>query len=103
MQQILTKLNKKETKVVTGFNQQIPHLGPRLQKINPENLQLIKVYESVTEAMNENKNIKRPSIMKSIEENTIYCGFRWLLVERNLDSNIIHYIQPTKETRAQYV
>jgi hypothetical protein len=79
----------------------MPHLGPRLQKINPETLTLIKVYESVTEAMNENKLIKRPSIMKSIEENTIYCGFRWLLVERNLDSNIIHNIQPTKETKVQ--
>jgi hypothetical protein len=101
MQQILNKLNEKETKVVTGFNQQLPNLGPRLQKINPETLQLIKVYESVTEAMNENKNIKRPSIMKAIEENTIYCGFRWLLVERNLDPNIIYNIEATKETKVQ--
>ena len=101
MQQILHKLNEKETKIMTGFNQQMPHLGPRLQKINPDTLQLIKVYESVTEAMNENKNIKRPSIAKAIEENTIYCGFRWLLVERNLDPNIIYEIQPTKLTKAQ--
>jgi phage anti-repressor protein len=101
MQLIINKLNSQETKVVTGFNQQMPHLGPRLQKINPENLLLIKVYESVTEVMNENKNIKRPSIMKAIEENTIYCGFRWLLVERNLDANIIHSIEPTKETKVQ--
>ena len=101
MQQILNKLNAQETKVVTGFNQQMPHLGPRLQKINPETLHLIKVYESVTEAMNENKNLKRPSITKAVEENTIYCGFRWLLVERNLDPNIIHSIQPTKQTKVQ--
>ena len=99
--QILTKLNEKETKIVTGFIQQMPHLGPRLQKINPETLQLVKVYESVTEAMNENKNIKRPSIAKAVEENTIYCGFRWLLVERNLDPNIIHSIQPTKQTKVK--
>jgi predicted nuclease with TOPRIM domain len=100
-QQILNKLNAQETKVVTGFNQQMPHLGPRLQKINPETLQLVKVYESVTEAMNEDKNLKRPSITKAVEENTIYCGFRWLLVERNLDPNIIHSIQPTKQTKVQ--
>lgn len=100
-QEILNKLNSQETKVVTGFNQQMPHLGPRLQQINPENLQLIKVYETVTELMNENKNIKRPSIMKAIQENTIYCGFRWLLVERNLDPNIIHDIKQTKETKVQ--
>lgn len=99
-QEILNKLNSQQTKVTTGFNQQLPNLGPRLQKINPENLQLIKVYESVTELMNENKQIKRPSIMKAIQANTIYCGFRWLLVERNLDPNIIHSIEPTKETKA---
>lgn len=98
--EILSKLNsQQEKKIVTGFNQQLPHLGPRLQKINPETLQLIKVYESVTEAMNESKHIKRPSVMKAITECTIYCGFRWLLVERNLDPNIIHEIKPTKETK----
>lgn len=102
-QLIINKLNEKETKVVRGFNQQMPHLGPRLQKINPETLQLVKVYESVTDAMNEDKNIKRPSMAKAVEENTIYCGFRWLLVERNLDPNIIHEIQPTKQTTQQNV
>jgi len=101
MELILNKLNEKETRLVTGFNQQMPHLGPRLQKINPETLQIVKVYESVTEAMNENKNIKRPSITKAVEENTIYCGFRWLLVDRNLDPSIIHSIEPTKQTKAQ--
>jgi hypothetical protein len=99
--EILDKLNSQQTKVTTGFNQQIPNLGPRLQKINPENLQLVKVYESVTELMNEDKNIKRPSIMKAILENTIYCGFRWLQVERDLDPNIIHSINPTKQTKVQ--
>ena len=98
-QDILNKLNSQQTKLVTGFNKQLPNLGPRLQKINPENFQLIKIYETVTELMNEDKNIKRPSIMKAIQENTIYCGFRWQLVERNLDPNIIHNLEPTKETK----
>jgi hypothetical protein len=100
-QEILNKLNSQQTKVTTGFNQQLPNLGPRLQKINPDNLQLIKVYESVTELMNENKNIKRPSIMKAIQENTIYCGFRWQLVERNIDPNFIYDLKQTKETKVQ--
>ena len=51
--------------------------------------------------MLRNKNIKRPSIMKAIQENTIYREFCWLLVERNLDPNIIHSIEPTKETKIQ--
>jgi hypothetical protein len=99
--QILNKLNVQEPKLVTGFNQQMSHLGPRLQKINPETLQLVKVYESVTEAMNEDKNIKRPSMTKAVEKNTIYCGFRWQLVERNLDPNVINSIEPTKQTKSQ--
>jgi hypothetical protein len=39
--------------------------------------------------------------MKAIQENTIYCGFRWQLVERNLDQNVIHSINPTKQTKVQ--
>jgi prophage antirepressor-like protein len=100
-QEIVNKLNAQQTKVVTGFNEPLVTIGPRLQKINPENLQLVKVYETVTEAMKENQNIKRPSINKAIIENTIYCGYRWLLVDRELDPNIIHDIKPTKQTKIQ--
>jgi hypothetical protein len=103
IQQILNILLLKEPRLVTGFNQQMPHLGPRLQKIHPETLQLIKVFESVTETMNQDKNIKRPSITKAVEENTIYCGFRWQLVERNLDPNIVYSLQPTKKTKSQHL
>jgi prophage antirepressor-like protein len=95
------KIISSQTKVVTGFNEPLATLGPRLQKINPETLQLVKIYESISEAMKENSNIKRPTLNKAIVENTIYFGFRWLLVERDLDASIIHYIQPTKQTRPQ--
>ena len=95
------KLNAHETKVVTGFSEPLLTVGPRLQKINPETMMLIKVYETVSEAMKENTNIKRPSINKCVIENTIYCGYRWLLVDRELDPNIIHNITPTKQTKAQ--
>ena len=99
--EILEKLNTQQTKGVTGFSEPLVTLGPRLQKINPETLQLVKVYESVSECMKENSNIKRPSINKAIEECTIYNGFRWLLVDRSLDPNIILNIKPTKITRSQ--
>ena len=99
--EILCKMNASQTKVTTGFNTPLTNLGPRLQKINPENLQLIKVYETVTEAMKENNNIKRSTITKAVQENTIYCGFRWLFVDRELDPNIIHNICPTKQTKTQ--
>lgn len=100
--ELLKKMSSTEIKTITGFNEPLPTLGPRLQKINPETLQLVKVYETVTEAIKENSNIKRSSINKSIIENTIYCGFRWLLVDRDLDPNIIHHkIEPTKKTKVQ--
>jgi len=100
---IVEKLNSSQTKVTTGFSKPLVTLGPRLQKIHPETLELIKVYESVTELMKEDASIKRPSINKAVVENTIYCGYRWLLVDRELDPNIIHAISPTKQTNTQNV
>jgi hypothetical protein len=89
-------------KITTILNEPDPHVGPRLQKINPDHLeQIVQVYESATDAMKENHAIKRPSLNKAVRENTIYCGFRWLFVDRDLDSSIIHNIQPTKQTRVQ--
>jgi len=101
--EILNKLNSQEIKVVTGFNEPLVTLGPRLQKIHPETLKLVKVYESVSEAMKEDNNNKRPSINKAVVENTVYNGFRWGFVDRELDANIIHNINPTKQTKVQHL
>jgi hypothetical protein len=98
---ILEKLNLQQVKNTTNFNQPLVTLGPRLQQINPETLTLIKVYDSVSECMRENYQIKRPSINKAIVENTIYHGYRWLYVDRELDPYIINNIQPTKKTKVQ--
>jgi phage anti-repressor protein len=99
--QMCEKLNSSQTKVTTGFNMPLVTLGPRLQKIHPETLRLLKVYESVNELMKETSEIKRPSINKAVQENTIYNGFRWLLVDRELDPTVIHQIHSTKVVRAQ--
>ena len=88
-------------KVVTGFQDPLKTLGPRLQKINPETFELVQVYESVTEVMKEDNRIKRPSINKAAMENTVYCGFRWVLVDREIDPNILANINPTKQTKVQ--
>jgi hypothetical protein len=96
------KLNNMQLRT-TNFNTPLATLGPRLQKINPETLQLVKVYESVTECMNENSSIKRPSINKAVLENTIYCGFRWIFVDRELDANVVGHIEPTIEVREQNI
>ena len=101
-QKILEKLNSSQTKTTTNFNQPLVTLGPRLQKINPETLKLIKAYESVAECIKESNFImKRPSIDKAVKENIIYNGYRWLYVDREKDPNVIENIQPTKITKSQ--
>lgn len=101
-QEIMEKLNSTQTKTTTGFNEPLVTLGPRLQKINPETMIIIKVYESVAECLKEhNFKIKRPSIDKAVTENTVYNGFRWAFVDRNLDPNVLYNILPTKQTKIQ--
>lgn len=100
--EILDKLNASQTKTTTNFNQSLITLGPRLQKINPETLTLNKVYESIAECLKEyNFTVKRPSIVKSIEDNTVYHGYRWAFVDRNADPSTIVNLEPTKETKIQ--
>jgi FMN phosphatase YigB (HAD superfamily) len=100
----LTKLIQAQTniKTATCFNEPLRTLGPRLQKINPDTMQLIKVYESVSECIKENSQIKRPSLNKAIVENTIYKNFRWAFVDREFDPHIISSdLGKTKPTRLQ--
>lgn len=100
-QDIKMRLNAMQTKTTTACSLPDPHLGPRLQKIHPETLQLLHVYESVTECMKEDPTRKRPSINKAAQENTVYRGYRWKLVDRSDDATILHSLSPTKATKAQ--
>jgi len=94
--EILEKINRPQARITTAFNEPLVNLGSRLQKINPETLELIKVYENVAEVMRENANIKRPSLNKAIVENRLYCNYRWLFVDRSLDPSVINNIVPTR-------
>ena len=94
-------IEARPVKIQTGFQEPLPTLGPRVQKINPDTMQLIKVYESETEVMNEDRSIKRPSLSKAVLENIVYNGFRWLFVERDMDATILHNLQPTRPTIAK--
>jgi phage anti-repressor protein len=99
--EILSRLNAMQTKTTTVCSQPDPHLGPRLQKIHPETLQIIHVYETTTECMKEDHVMKRPSINKAVRDNTVYRGFRWQLVDRELDPYTIQNLEPTKATKVQ--
>jgi hypothetical protein len=102
--EILEKLNAPQVKTATVFNQQLVTLGPRLQQINPETMTLTKVYDSIAECIKEsNFKLKRPSIVKAVNENTLYHGHRWAFVDRDAEPTILTNIQPTKQTHAQNV
>ena len=100
VKEILEKQNSAQSRTTTNFEQPLSTIGPRLQKIHPDTFQLIKVYETVTECMREDSKYKRPSLHKAIQENTVYNGFRWAYVDRELDPQTVT-IQPTKITKAQ--
>ena len=94
---------KIQTKTTTGFGETNKNMGSKLQKINPETMQLIKVYESIAECTKENPKLKRSSIAKAVKDNTIYQGFRFVFVDRELDTTKIHNLQPTKKTKVQNI
>jgi len=77
------------------------NIGPKLQKINPDTMQIIKVYDSIAECIKENPKLKRSSVAKAVMENTIYQGFRYVFVDRELDATKIHNLQQTKKTKVQ--
>lgn len=95
--EILEKISTLTVKSTTNFNEPLVTLGPRLQKINPETLSLIRTYDTVNECLKEsNFQMKRPSIMKAIKERTVYHGFRWALVYRGDDGTVVRDIGETK-------
>lgn len=102
--EILQKLNSLQTKTTTNFNQPLVTVGPRLQQINPDTITIHKVYESVAECIKEyNYKVKRPSIAKAVTENTIYHGFRWAYIDRDLDATVITNLPITKPTKVQNI
>ena len=104
VQQITNTQNTMQTQTTTGFQAPLATVGERLQRIHPETMLVDKVYETVSECMREyNYRIKRPSINKAIENNTIYHGYRWAFIGRNEESTDIANIAPTKHTRPQQV
>jgi prophage antirepressor-like protein len=89
-------------KTATNFNMPLSTLGPKLQQINPETMTLYKTYESIADCIKVYKyKMKRPSIVKAIEQNTIYNGYRWTYIDRDADPDVVGVIAPTRQTRQQ--
>ena len=85
------KLNLKPT---NNFGEDYHANGPKVQQINPDTFDLIKVYRNATEVINTLK-IPRSSLTKAINENTIYKNYRWSFVEIDQDENVV-IIKPTR-------
>jgi len=100
--EIMEKLNHQPIKTTTNFGEPLVTVGPRLQKINPETMTLVKVYECVNEYLKEsNFKSSREGIKQAVANNTIYKEYRWMFVDRNKDPNVLENIQETKVTRLQ--
>ena len=57
--EILEKFNQSQNKITTGFGEILHTIGPRLQQINPDTLELIRFYETASDLMRENTKIKQ--------------------------------------------
>lgn len=100
--EILENNKTHSIKTATNFNTHLSTLGPKLQQINPETMALYKTYESIADCIKVYKyKMKRPSIVKAIEQNTIYNGYRWAYIDRDADPTVVGAIAPTKHTRPQ--
>jgi prophage antirepressor-like protein len=88
------KLNLKQT---NNFGEDYHANGPKVQQINPDTFDLIKVYRNATEVINTLK-IPRSSLTKAIRENTIYKNYRWSFVEIDQDENVVNITQ-TRELK----
>ena len=100
---ILEKLNSIQAKNVsiTNFGDVNKNIGNRVQKINPETGLLIKYYESVGDVLNNESETRRSGLANAIKANTIYKGFRWMEVPRDLDPKTILNYKPTVQTKVQ--
>lgn len=87
----IRKVNvKSQLKLTNNFGERYHALGKKIQQINPDNMQLVKVFESIADV---SKTFKFPksSVTKAIQENTIYKNFRWAYDDEE--------VQPTRSLK----
>jgi hypothetical protein len=103
IEQIVVKViqDNKQQNITNNFNETLHTVGPRVQQINPENMQLVKIYENVAEVTAKFK-IPRSSLTKAYKENTIYKDCRWNFVERDQDPMDVSKVSPTKHLSKVY-
>jgi len=91
----LNSISQPRQRVTTNFGEPLTTLGDYVQQLNPETLQLVKVYNSVADVCSTLK-VPRSSVVKACRDNTIYKNYRWKLVDRQSDPNIVENVNPTR-------
>ena len=81
-------------------------IGPKLLQINPSDFSIYKIYETVSELLKTDNQMRRPSINKAIQENIIFKNYRWMYLPRDINLDkikqyIIDNIQPTHQLQYQ--
>lgn len=76
--------------------------SPRVQQYEPisksNDFKLIKTYESIIEVIRDNESFSVGGLKPACNNNTLYKGFRWILLDR--EKEIKHYnIPPTTDIR----
>lgn len=75
--------------------------SPKVYQYNSETLELIQVYDSIINVIREFHSSSPSALKLAAKNNTIYKGFRWLLVDRNMTD--VPILSPTVESRTQAI
>jgi len=82
---------------IKNHNLNLIQKGQKIQVIDPDNLNIIvKVYNSMIHALRDQEHsYDKHSILKAINKNYIYKGYRWLFVKHGENHLIVKNILPT--------
>ena len=75
--------------------------SPKVYQYNPETMELIQMYDSIINVIREFHSSSPSALKLAAKNNTIYKGFRWLLVDRNTTD--VPVPSPTIESRTQAI
>jgi hypothetical protein len=71
--------------------------GPYVQKLDPDTLDVVKVYDGAMEAVRE-EGISVPGLKRAADKASVYHDHRWIYVPRTEDPHVKHAVPPTSTT-----
>lgn len=70
--------------------------SPYIQKYDPDTFELLETFDSLIDLTRTNENISKSGLKNAVKSNTIYAGFRWLLINKS-EPNIKYDLEPTND------